>query len=81
MSERQVHVGSPVTFTDEHGKSRPALVTAVWGKEVYDLDPPSINVVFISDDATREDSYGRQIERHTSVVHRQNQGAHGMYWE
>lgn len=42
--------------------------------------PPSINVVFVSDDESQRDPYGRQIVRNTSVVHQSNQSAHGMYW-
>lgn len=41
---------------------------------------PSINLVYVSDDGTKTDPYGRQIERSTSVVHKSNQSAHGMYW-
>ena len=41
---------------------------------------PSINVVIVVDDAAMRDNYGRQIERHTSVVHASSQPAHGFYW-
>lgn len=44
-------------------------------------DTPSINLIIVSDDETKKDSYGRQIERHTSVVHEVNQLAHGNYWK
>ncbi len=68
-----VKVGQKVSFVDPKGVTRDALVTAEWG-------PKCINVVFVSDDATRQDSYGQQIERSTSLVHRQSQQAHGNYW-
>lgn len=42
---------------------------------------PSINVVLISDNPDKEDSYGRQIEHETSVPHREDQRAHGYFWD
>ena len=41
---------------------------------------PSLNVVFVSSDASKQDQYGRQTEHETSVVHQSLQAAHGMYW-
>jgi hypothetical protein len=41
---------------------------------------PSINLVFVSDDDSQSDPYGRQIARQTSVCHKNSQPAHGMYW-
>lgn len=41
---------------------------------------PSLNLVFVSEDKDRDDTYGRQIERQTSIPHRTNQAAHGNYW-
>lgn len=43
--------------------------------------PPSLNLVFVSDDTSKDDSYGRQIERETSIVHQSRQPAHGNYWK
>jgi hypothetical protein len=40
----------------------------------------SINVVIVCDDPLKTDTYGNQIERHTSVVHKDRQTAHGFYW-
>ena len=59
---RKVNVGEAVTFVDPLRVERPALVTAVWS-------PTCINVVFVSGDANRNDSYGRQTEHQTSVAH------------
>jgi hypothetical protein len=72
--ERQVHVGEKVIYFDEFGKEHTALTTAVWGDryEVIDdnggstLWEPSINLLFVSPDEKREDSYGRQVERRSS---------------
>jgi hypothetical protein len=48
---------------------------------VKHLETPSVNLIIISKDDKKSDTYGRQIERHTSVVHEVNQAAHGMYWK
>lgn len=42
---------------------------------------PSVNLVIISKDVTKTDTYGRQMERYTSQVHKSNQFAHGNYWK
>jgi hypothetical protein len=42
---------------------------------------PSINVVVVNNDENQTDTYGRKIERFTSVVHESNQYAHGNYWK
>lgn len=69
-------VGDRVVWVDAVGEQMPALVSAIWGTG----ENPCINVVFVSRDETRTDTYGRQIERQTSVVHKSNQAAHGWYW-
>lgn len=74
-------VGDVVTYVDHQGYEHNALVTAVWGPEIYDQDPPSLNLVFIDRDESKKDPYGRQIARDTSVPHAKNQKAHGNYWE
>lgn len=38
---------------------------------------PSVNVVFVVSDEAKTDSYGRQIDRATSVPHESLQSAHG----
>jgi hypothetical protein len=52
--------GDPVIYTDEIRIDHNAVVTAVWSADL-------INVVFVSPDESKTDSYGRQIERQTSV--------------
>ncbi len=71
-----IQVGDVVTFCDPIGLERPALVTAVHQGD----DEPSLNVVFVSSDEAEHDSYGRQISRETSVVHKRAQPADGMFW-
>lgn len=53
-------VGDVVIFTDEVRRDHNAIVTAIW-------TPDCINVVIVVPDESKTDSYGRQIERRTSV--------------
>lgn len=53
-------VGDVVRVTDEHGVQHNGLVTAVHG-------PKCINVVFTSGEAVKNDPYGRQLERLSSL--------------
>ncbi len=78
-----VEIGDTVQFFDPYGKPHTALVTTIFtsGHPGDDGPKPSVNLVFVSDDETKTDQYGRQIERNTSVVHKSNQYAHGMYWD
>ena len=68
-----VKVGDPVIYVDPVAKQSHAIVTAVWG-------PTCINVVVVSDDDKKTDTYGRQIERHTSLSHVSSMPTHGNYW-
>jgi hypothetical protein len=55
-----VKIGDVVTYVDENSLVRDALIQCVH-------NPDYINVVVISNDPSKEDSYGRQIEHATSV--------------
>ena len=78
-TSRAVNVKDHVIYHDEKGRSHQALVTAVHGPNT-DGSIPCINLVFVSGDETRQDQYGRQIERLTSIVHKSNSSAHGFYF-
>ncbi len=67
-----VKVGDHVVYHEPDGTARNAVVTANWGS--------CLNVVYTSGDTNRTDSYGRQIERATSVPHISDSGVHGMNW-
>jgi hypothetical protein len=69
---RSAEIGSRVIFTDSVGQDHEALVTNNFGT--------AINVVYVSGDAARTDSYGRQVERATSIQHVSVQTAPGYYW-
>lgn len=71
-------VGGHVIWVGPVGDQHDALVTAIWGDPTISV--PCINLVFVSEDNSKQDPYGRQIERNTSVVHRSNQAAHGWYY-
>lgn len=78
-----VEIGDTVTYVDPVGQEHNALVTTVFssGHAGDDGPKPSVNLVYVSDDGTKADQYGRQIERSTSVVNEANQAAHGNYWK
>ena len=71
----QVHVGDVVVFHDQEGKPHEALVTCV-----HQGDTRSLNLVIVSGDPKRQDDYGRQTERPTSVPHASASGLHGYVW-
>ena len=79
-----VEVGDVVKFVDEHGNVHNALVTIVWdkvsGHPGATIEHPAVNLVYVVDDESKQDTWGRQIERDASVVHKTNQSANGKYW-
>ena len=68
-----VKIGASVVYVDEYGVEHDALVTNVFSATC-------VNVVYVSGDETQSDSYGRQIKRETSQVHKSIQTAPGRYW-
>lgn len=85
----KLEVGTQVIYTDKHFVDRVALVTAIWGApdwREHCLDGPDqasvpcINLVYVSGDSSKDDPYGRQLERDTSVVHASTQPAGGFCW-
>jgi hypothetical protein len=53
-------IGDSVIYVDTHGVEQEALVTFVHSEQC-------INIIYVSDDPTRQDSFGRQIVRESSV--------------
>jgi hypothetical protein len=80
--ERELKTGMYVKVVDEVGQVHDGLVTNAWGtKTVADgAAGPTINVLFVTDDATKTDPYGNQIERMSSCSHKKNSAAPGRYW-
>lgn len=73
METTELKTGTHVIYVDPVARQHDAIVTAVWG-------PTCINIVFASNDENKTDSYGRQIERQTSLSHRSVTPAHGQYF-
>lgn len=74
-----MEIGSHVIYVDEVGREHAALVTNIFGADYQ--ENPSVNVVYVSDDADANDQYGRQLAaRACSVVHESSQPAHGRKW-
>lgn len=71
--KRMPKVGEPVVYVNPVGLAHPALVTAAWG-------PTCINLVHVSSDAQKGDTYGRQTERQTSCSHASVVPVWGNYW-
>lgn len=80
MSHRTLSVGDHVIFTDEHRRQHNALLTEVWGTWDHPDSPPAVNLLYVVDEESRNDQYGRQIERESSVVHRKFNSAGGNCW-
>lgn len=67
----------PVKYVDHSGVEHDALVTSDWrGANEFG----ALNIVYVTNDIQKHDSYGNQIERDTSVPHKSNQTAPGNYW-
>ena len=75
---RCLSVGCMVVYTDEVFQDHNALVTAIWG----DPDNPRtcINLLWVSGDESKQDQYGRQIERATSISYHTQHTAGGFCW-
>lgn len=75
-----VQIGEAVIYCDSLQREHEAIVTNVFGgrEGVYE---PSVNVVYTSPDESKTDTYGRQLERDTSVMHRSSQQAPGRWWK
>lgn len=89
MELRRLDVGQFVRYCSQDRHWYDAIVTAVHGEphkathyqtgeEV--LSYPCVNLVFVVNDEERQDQYGRQIERETSVMHYGGYAASGFFW-
>ena len=76
MDDKIVEVGDIVTYVDEHSVPHQAIVLINHGR----MATSAINVAFVSSDETKTDSYGRQIERASSVSRKSEYTAHGRYY-
>ncbi len=77
---RELKIGDHVIWHDSKGQAHNALVICIFGQPGKPVEEGCINVVMASPDEKEDDTYGRQIRRETSQVHKSNQAAHGIYW-
>lgn len=70
--------GKAIVYVDEIGRQHDALVLTTHGTQ--DDETPTINLVHVTHDPDKRDSYGLQIERPTSVQHQSKTSAQGRYW-
>lgn len=71
---RMPQVGEVVVYHNPVAQPRNALINAVHGETC-------VNLVMLEADEDRQDTYGRQIERLTSMSHISVMGGvHGNYW-
>lgn len=70
--------GDVIIYVDEVGVPHDALVTVYWGGSYPN---GALNCVYVTDDDTKRDPYGRQLERASSVSRQtEHMTAHGRYW-
>jgi len=82
---KTLKVGQHIVYTDELKEPHDALITAVHGTLMldYNNEPesiPCINLLIVSHDVSKHDTYGRQIERYSSVVHVSLNSAEANCW-
>ncbi len=75
--ERKPKIGMHVVVFDEVGLRHEGLITADWGTTD---EFATVNVLFCASDDTKQDNYGRQIERLSSCAHRSRTNAPGRFW-
>lgn len=75
-----LQIGDAVKLKDESGEDHDALVTAIHGVET-DQWMPLINAVYVTSDKSKYDPYGAQLERLSSLSHRDHPHApRGRYY-
>lgn len=78
VMERIPKTGDHVVVVDELRIRHDGLITVYWGAEEPNM---CANVVYVSADESKEDPYGRQIERLSSCQHKSGVGnENGRYW-
>lgn len=79
--DHEQKVGAHIIFFDTHRVPHSALVTVWWNNGQPELHKtPALNLVYVSDDEAKTDTYGRQLERATSVSHKSAHIAGGYVW-
>lgn len=81
MTDRKKMEGEVVVFVDENSQEHLALITRDFGSAAAPKESTSVNLVYVASNEERTDSYGRQIQRATSVPHQTSQAAPGYFWK
>jgi hypothetical protein len=68
--------GDKVIYIDDLKKEHNSLVTSIHSGEKN----PSINIVYVGTNESKQDMYGQELERDTSVVHIDDQSAYARCW-
>lgn len=76
--KKEPQVGDSVIFIDSHRVEHQALVTNVFG--AWQDGYSGCNVVYTSSDESKQDPYGRQLERATSICHVSVNPARAYCW-
>lgn len=76
MEDTIVQVGDVVKYVDEHRVEHNAVVLINHGG----TPTSAINCAYVSSDESKTDSYGRQIERASSVSRKSEYTANGRYY-
>jgi len=71
-NDREAHISAQQRSVEVLAAQDPPIHTAVI--------EACCNLVWVSGDVKRKDTYGQQLIRESSVVHRASQPAHGNYW-
>ena len=80
MTRDHTRIGQHVIYVDSQRRQQPALVQQWWPQMSGEGEFPGCNLVVVSFDSNKDDSYGRQIEHFTSITHKTVQPADGNYW-
>lgn len=77
--ERTYDQNQAIVYVDPKGERHAALVTAWWGPMGSGTER-GCNLVYVTSDPDKRDPYGLQLERATSVCHKNSQPAPGNFW-
>ena len=80
---KALNIRDSIIYIDSTRNHHPAIVTTVFGSADGGFGTSKVqgcNLVYVSSDESKQDPYGRQIERATSVVHRSGNPAGANCW-
>ena len=77
--EDELEIGDAVIYADPMGVTHNALITQVFPHPGG--ENPLLNVAYVSNNEKRRDTFGRQIERRSSVPHKDAHPIHGNWWK